>query len=336
MTKTYIITPNYNGLQFLRNYFESLISQTYTDFKIVFIDNSDNNDSLEFIEGNYDKQLKEGKIIAIKNPQNYGFARSNNIGIKKAFEDEESEYILCVNNDTKVMPNFLEEIVNCAKRHLDAGSIQAKMIWGQYPEFIDSTGLEYSKNGLGFNRGAYESSSKYNEEKEIFGCCAGACLYTKEALEDIKIDNEYFDEDFFAYYEDFDLALRSRWANWSAWYCPEAVVYHYKGGTGGIISDFTVYHNWRNYTWTVFKNLPGNYIIRHSYLIFPTELVQIGINLIKKKPIIIKAKIDAYRHLNKFLKKKKKIKKRIDLDDLEKWFIMKWKVKIPEDVEIDS
>ena len=168
MTKIYIVTPNYNGLGFLKNYFESLLNQTYANFKIVFIDNSDDNSSIEFITNNYNDELKKGKIIIIKNPENYGFARSNNIGMKKAFTDAECEYIICLNNDTHVIPEFLEEIIKSAKKHPDAGSIQAKMIWGQYPELIDSVGLEYSKNGLGFNRGAYKPSEEYNEEEEIF------------------------------------------------------------------------------------------------------------------------------------------------------------------------
>lgn len=336
MAQTYIITPNYNGIQFLRDYFESLLNQTYKDYNIVFIDNSDDNSSIDFIKENYDIQLKKRKIIITKNPENYGFARSNNLGIKKALEDKDCEYIVCLNNDIKVIPEFLEKLIQCAEKHSDAGSVQAKMIWGQYPHLIDSVGLEYSKNGLGFNRGAYESSNNYNKEEEIFGCCAGACLYKREALEDIKIDNEYFDEDFFAYYEDFDLALRLRWACWTAWYCPEAIVCHYKGGTGGIISNFAVYHNWRNYTWTIFKNLPLKYVITHFYLIIINELIQIMISLLRKKPITIKAKIDAYKNINKFLKKNKKVKKKIDFKDLEKWFIMKWRVKIPKDVKINS
>lgn len=332
MTETYIITPNYNGMIFLEDYFVSLFNQTYKDFKIVFIDNSPNNDSIDFIKNKYKEKLEEERIIIIKNPENYGFAKSNNIGIKKTLEDNECKYIVCLNNDIKTESDFLEKLILCLKKHHDAGSIQAKIIWGQYPEFIDSVGLEYSKNGLGFNRGAYEHSNEYNEEKEIIGCCAGACLYKKEALEDIKINDEYFDEDFFAYYEDFNLALRLRWAGWSALYCPESIVYHYKGGTGGIISDFAVYHNWRNNVWTVFKNLPLNYIIRHFYLILLSELMQIGISLLRKKPIIIKAKIDAYKNIRKILKKKKKIKKRIDIKELEKLFIIKWKVKIPKSV----
>lgn len=331
MVETYIITPNYNGLEFLENYFESLLNQSYSEFKIIFIDNSKDTNSVDFIKENYNDQLSNGRIILIENPENYGFARSNNIGFKKALQDDECNYLLCLNNDTKIKPNFLEEMLTCAKEHINAGSIQAKLIWGQYPKLIDSVGIEYSKNGLGFNRGAYESSDKYNKEEEIFGCCAAACLYRKDALTDIIIDNEFFDEDFFAYYEDFDLALRLRWAGWSSWYCPNAIAYHYKGGTGGIVSDFTIYHNWRNYNWTLFKNLPQDYIIKHFYLIFINDLIQIGITLARNRSSsAVKAKIDAYRNIKKFLDKNKKINKRIEFEDLEKWFINKWRVKIPK------
>ena len=165
--------------------------------------------------------------------------------------------------------------------------------------------MEYSKNGLGFNRGAYEESDEYNKEEEILGCCAGACLYRREALEDVKLEGEYFDEDFFAYYEDFDLALRLRWAGWSSWYCPDAVVWHYKGGTEEPLSDFTVYYNWRNYTWTLWKNMPSSFLIKNLHLIIACEISQIALNIIRGKFIIIRAKIDGYKSINKFLNQKK-------------------------------
>lgn len=327
MTETYIITPDYNGKKFLNKYFNSLFNQTYDDFKIIFVDNSPNNDSIDFIKEHYADKL-DLKIIIIKNPQNYGFAEANNMGIKEAFKDKECKYIICLNNDVEAEPNFLEELIKCSNNHPDAGSIQSKMIWGIKPEFIDSVGLEYSKNGLGFNRGTNESSKAYNQEEEILGCCAGACLYQRTALEDVKLDDDYFDKDFFAYYEDFDMALRLRWAGWSAWYSPTAAVYHHKGGTGGVISDFTVYHNWRNYTWTIFKNLPLNYIIKHIHLIIVSELSQIALSLLRKKPVILKAKMDAYRNISKFSRKGRDINKTVPFKELEKWFVMKWKTKV--------
>lgn len=325
MVETYIVTPDYKGEKFLEKYFSSLLQQSYTDFKIIFIDNSPHNTSIDYIKQNYSTEISKHKIQIIKNPENYGFARANNQGIEEAIVDAECKYIVCLNNDTEVHKDFLEKLIATAAKHPEAGSIQPKMIWAQNPDLIDSVGLEYSRNGLGFNRGAYESVDKYQNGEEILGCCAGACLYRREALEDVKIDVEYFDEDFYAYYEDFDLALRLRWAGWSAWYDPEAVVWHYKGGTKQPLSDFTVYYNWRNYTWTIFKNLPIKFILKNFYIIISTEIAQIILNLIRRKSVILKSKVDSYKKITYFNNKQKKIKKKISFDDLEKQFICKWK-----------
>lgn len=325
MTETYIVTPDYNGTKFLEGYFHSLFRQTYQDFRIIFVDNSPHDDSTRFIGKTYPREVETEKIVIIKNPENYGFARANNIGIHKALEDPSCRYILCLNNDTTSQGDFLMKLTNCAKRHPNAGSIQSKMIWGSNPELLDSAGIEYSRNGLSFNRGEYEPENHYNHEEEIFGCCAGASLYRREALEDIEDNGDYFDSDFFAYYEDFDLALRLRWAGWAAWYCPDAVVNHHKGGTKNARSDFTVYHNWRNYTWTLFKEMPTSYLMKNLHRILIAELSQVGINLARGKPVIFKAKWDAYRNIGRFLEKKKRIKRTVPLSEVEKWFVNRWK-----------
>ncbi|MCK9151633.1 glycosyltransferase family 2 protein [Methanobacterium alcaliphilum] len=326
MVKTYIVTPNYNGVKFLEKYFSSIFNQTYNNYNVIFVDNSPGDDSIGYITNNYSTEMSSGKIKLIQNPENYGFAKANNQGIEKAFEDPECEYIVCLNNDTEIKEDFLEKLVLIAEKYPKAGSIQSKMIWGQNPDLIDSVGLEYSKNGLGFNRGAYKSFKCYNTEEEILGCCAGACLYRRDALEDIKLEGEYFDEDFFAYYEDFDLALRLRWAGWSAWYCPDAIVWHYKGGTEKPLSDFTVYYNWRNYTWTIFKNLPNSFIIKNLHLIILSEISQICLNLLRRKYVIFKTKFVAYSQIRTFLNKKSKIRKEENFDELKKFFITKWRL----------
>jgi GT2 family glycosyltransferase len=328
MVKAYIITPNYNGLEFLDRFFKSIFEQSYRNFKIVFVDNSPNDDSIRHIKKNYPGEL--GRLVIIKNPENYGFTKANNIGINVALKDKECEYVICLNNDTEVKPDFLEELITSAKKHPYAGSIQAKLIWSQNIKLIDSVGLEYSKNGLGFNRGAFKLVDTYEDEEEIFGCCAGACLYRRAALEDIKVDNDFFDGDFFAYYEDVDLAIRLRWAGWTAWFSPKSIVYHYKGGTTGNKTDFTVYYTWRNYTWTLYKNLPCRYILKNSYLIIACEISQIIVNLLRKKPIIIRSKITAYKNLRIFVKKKKTIKKKVEFKEIEKWFILKWREETPK------
>lgn len=326
MVETYIVTPNYNGLVFLKEYFESLEIQTYADFKIVFVDNSNDNDSIDYIKTNYEN-IFSNKLIIIKNNENFGFAKATNIGIKESKKDNNCKYIVCLNNDVKLFPDFLEKLIKCAENHSEAGSIQSKMIFGYNSNYINSVGAEFSINGLGFSRGAYESVLLYNKEEEIIGTGAGASLYKLKALEDTKIDEEYFDESFFAYYEDTDLALRLRWAGWKSYYCPDAKIYHFVGGTNKAHSDFTVYHMGRNYTWTFFKNMPSNYIIKKFYLLILCEIAQILLNLSRGKLIIIKSKIDAYKNIRRILKKNNKIKKRIEFCELEQWFINKWRVK---------
>jgi Predicted glycosyltransferases len=202
------------------------------------------------------------------------------------------------------------------------------MIWGQNRKLIDSAGLEYSLNGLGFNRGAYEPVENFNERARILGCCAGACLYRREALEDVEVDGEYFDEDFFAYYEDFDLALRLRSAGWDSLYAPDATVYHYKGGTNPFVSDFTVYHNWRNYTWTFIKNMPVDLLLMCLPLFVLTEIIQVLLNIKRGKLIILRAKYDAYRGLGRVMCKRRALK-RVPESEIKEYLTMRWSVKVP-------
>ncbi|MBA2852740.1 GT2 family glycosyltransferase [Methanococcus maripaludis] len=330
MTETYIITPDYNGVNFLEKYFSSLFSQTYQEFKIIFVDNSQTSESFDFINKNYPSRLSN-QIIYIKNPENYGFAKATNIGIKKAMDDPECKYVVCLNNDIYAESTFLEELIKCAKKNYKTGSVQSKMIWGQYPELIDSVGIEYSKNGLGFNRGAYEPVEIYNLEEEILGCCAGACLYKRTALEDIEYNKEYFDENFFAYYEDIDIALRLQFAGWKSIYCPTSIVYHYRGGTGGTFSSFNVYYSGRNYTYTFLKNMPGTTFLKNLHLVIFAELAQILINILRKKPVILKAKFDAYRNFFKMMEKRKNIKK-IN-KKIESLFVLKWRPKSSDSIK---
>ncbi|WBF08292.1 glycosyltransferase family 2 protein [Methanothermobacter thermautotrophicus] len=327
MPETYIITPNLNGVSFLEVYFRSLLRQTYEDFRVVFIDNGSSDGSVDFIKSNFSEYLGD-RIILIENHENLGFAASNNQGIRIALDDPQCRYVVCLNNDTEVLPDFIENLILAAGDDERVGSVQARMIWGQNRKLIDSAGLEYSLNGLGFNRGAYEPVENFNERARILGCCAGACLYRREALEDVEVDGEYFDEDFFAYYEDFDLALRLRSAGWDSLYAPDAIVYHYKGGTNPFVSDFTVYHNWRNYTWTFIKNMPVDLLLMCLPLFVLTEIIQVLLNIKRGKLIILRAKYDAYRGLGRVIRKRRALK-RVPESEIKEYLTMRWSVKVP-------
>jgi GT2 family glycosyltransferase len=159
---------------------------------------------------------------------------------------------------------------------------------------------------LGFNREGYLAEPCYSEV-EIFGCCAGACLYTRKALEKVGL----FDEDFKLYFEDFDLAFRLRNAGFLAYFCPKAVMWHYKNVAYNKVKNYF----WsRNYTINFLKNMPLN-----IPLLLLTECIMLGMNLVKGRFEIIKAKWDAYKYVFTKLERQSLNKK------TELFMVMKWR-----------
>jgi GT2 family glycosyltransferase len=103
---------------------------------------------------------------------------------------------------------------------------------------LDTTGLQVKRSRRSLDRGAGEADeSQYDAATEVFGVSAAAALYRREALEDVRLGNEFFDDDFFAYKEDVDLAWRLQRRGWSSRYVPNAVAYHHRGVQGDTRSD---------------------------------------------------------------------------------------------------
>jgi GT2 family glycosyltransferase len=320
-----VVVLNQNSLKYTIRTLEYLKKITYPNYEVILVDNGLSEKDAEILKEKY-----RGFIKIIKNKENSGISKGENMAIKEAVKEKETEYIVFLHNDNITESDFLDQLVKSSQSHPEAGSIQAKMPLKEF-NLIDAVGLEYSRNGLGFHRGIYESVDKYTQEEEIFGCCGRACLYKKEALEDIKIDDKYFDEDFFTTYEDVDLAFRLQWAGWKSWYCPEAIVFHshFKEDAPRAPSKSIIYHSRRNQIWTWLKNFPFIFILKNLHWLLLIDIIQIGLDLLRKRFVGIKGKFDAYSNLEKVLKKRKKIKKKVDFSEIEKWLILQWKIPSP-------
>ncbi len=121
------------------------------------------------------------------------------------------------------------------------------------PNRLDGTGDAYFALGVPWRGGYGRAASEVPPEGEAFGPCAAAALYSTAAFRDV----DGFDERFFCYLEDVDLAFRLRLAGGRCIQVPEAVVHHIGSATAGAGSHFTVYHLSRNQLWTFVKNMPG-------------------------------------------------------------------------------
>lgn len=287
-----IIIVNYNGLNFLEKCLSSLLSQTYHDIEIIFVDNGSIDESVAYVK----KEFPSVRVII--NKENFGFAKGNNIGIKEA----KGDLIATLNNDTEVVPVWIAELVKVINSGKDVGMCASKMLFMKDQKLINSTGIYISRSGACWDRGIFEKDAgQYDSIDDIFGPCAGAAMYKKEMLQEVGL----FDEDFCAYVEDVDLAFRGRLAGWKCLYVPKAIVYHVHGGTAGYMTDYTIYHSDRNIVWNCVKNFPKWILITSLPWIIGRNVAVVPYYILKGHTIaILRSKIDAIKGIPEMLVKR--------------------------------
>ena len=243
--KASIVTPNYNGERFLETFFESLNSDPEYIGEVIIVDNGSTDKSKEYIK----RSEFNFPVTLIENTENLGFSPAVNQGIRKA----KYEYIFSLNNDTQVKKGSIKALLDLISSGPEIFSVQAKMLQYDNKELIDDVGDEYNLLAWTKKTGENHDSNEYCEVKEIFSACAGAAMYRKSLLAEIGM----FDDNYFAYMEDVDLAIRSRINGYTNLLCPDAIVYHIGSATSGSRhNDFKVRLAARNNVWTVYKNQP--------------------------------------------------------------------------------
>ena len=136
------------------------------------------------------------------------------------------------------------------------GAAASKIYLDTKDDIIDAAGIVVFRDGLSIGRGRLERGDFYDREEEVFfasGCCFMA---RKSMLEDIKVGNEYFEEDFFMYADDTDLGWRARLRGWKTIYTPQAKLYHAHSAAAGTYSALKAFHVERNRIWIAVKYFP--------------------------------------------------------------------------------
>ena len=243
--KVSVVTPNYNGERFLKTFFESLNSDSECIGEVIIVDNGSTDKSKEYIKGSsFDFPVK-----LIENEENLGFSPAVNQGILES----QYEYIFSLNNDTEVRKGSIRALVDLISSDDNIFSVQAKMLRYDNKELVDDVGDEYNLLAWTKKTGENHNSNENTEVREIFSAGAGAAMYKKSLLSEIGM----FDDNFFAYMEDVDLAIRSRINGYRNLLCPDAIVYHIGSATSGSrYNEFKVRLAARNNVWVVYKNLP--------------------------------------------------------------------------------
>lgn len=217
------------------------------------------------------------------------------------------------------------ELVKVAERE-EADMCASKMLSYKNTNIIDSTGILMFKDGGAIDRETGIPDNDHDQVEEVFGPCAGAALYKREMFDEVGL----FGADYFAYFEDVDLAWRARLAGCKCFFVPSAILYHIKAGSAS--SPFVLYHRERNRIWSIAKNMSLMSIICNLHWIIAKWVVLRVWFHRKNIKELARADIGALKGLPRMLKKRREIQKlRVVPDsDIRKWMISPiehWRIK---------
>ncbi len=344
-----ITIVTWNSAQYLDECFGALALLDYPDLEVIIIDNASEDETRAQL-----KQV-ETKWQVIYNDRNVGFAAGQNQAIRVSH----GEWVLCLNPDVVLSPDFVTQLVAASQAHPDAGSLCGKLLrWDPMPEapskspgsdlkghgfqpcrqgaqipplgaegevpqglkpgslaslngtpegvplqnfepegsvysglngtpdppqqaqtrrlprtpgegvplqentgeetsgigadphktnIIDSTGIYFTPNMRHLDRGAEEiDRGQYDRVQYVFGASGAAAFFRRDFIEAVSVEGEFFDEDFFAFREDGDLAWRAQVMGWKCLYTPAAVAWHVRRVTPERRKDLPLVINWHS------------------------------------------------------------------------------------------
>jgi hypothetical protein len=270
-----ILVLNHNGKAFLDDLFLSLRNTNYPHFEVMLIDNASTDDSVTHTQQHYPwvKLLETGV--------NGGFSYAYN----EAFKQAGGRYLLLLNNDVTVDPDWLRPMVSAMESDPSIGAVQPKLV-----SMLDPTDFEYAgaaggfmdRYGFPFLRGRVFNSlekdkGQYDDEATIFWTTGAAMLLRADAL----AFTGGLDEDFVHHMEEIDLCWRLNLVGYQLKVIPEGKVYHYGGATITPDSYRKLYWNHRNSLFMLIKNVDSKQLLPVLAGRWGLDLLAIGFAITK-------------------------------------------------------
>jgi GT2 family glycosyltransferase len=241
-----VIVPTLNGAHLLSTCLDSLARQSYPNLEVIVADGASTDGTDDLVARAYPNV----RLLAL--PRNAGFAGNVNAGLRAARGD----VLLLLNNDAEAEPDWVAVCVDTLERAPGAGSVATKVLFADR-RTINSAGDLFCRDGSARQRGAGRlDDGSFDEPGPVFGATGGAAAYRREMLADVGL----FDEAFFMYLEDVDLAFRAQMLGWPCIYQPMARAYHLGSATGG--GRLASFYNGRNLIRLLAKDVPSALVPR--------------------------------------------------------------------------
>ena len=314
----------YNSGRFIKRCLESVLDQKYPYFEVIVIDNNSGDGTIDILEP------FEDRCRIIYNEENIGFSAAQN----QAIAMSDSAWVLTLNPDMLLLTGFIEALVAAGSVDPKVGTVCAKLMTMSatfdFPEepLVDSTGIYFTPNLRHLDRGSLQvDNGDFGNYEYVFGATAAAALYRREMVKDITILGEFFDNDFFAYREDADVAWRAQLMGWKCLYVPYAKGYHVRkalpGNRRALPPEINM-HSVKNRFLLRIKNMTPGLYRRNFFTITARDLVVIACCLLWEHSSL-EAFPRLFRNWRHTMAKRRAImaRQRVDEEYIASWFSFK-------------
>jgi GT2 family glycosyltransferase len=270
------VVVNHQGRDLLRPCLESVeqaLRRVDGDTELIVVDNGSSDGSRELVRDAF----PSAKLVPL--PGNEGFSGGVVRGIAKAH----GRWVALLNNDATIAPDGLVEMLAAGEADARIGSVAPQIRFADRPGVVNSAGLELDCLGIAADRlvGSAVDALQDRQPEDIFGATGGAALLRRIMLD----ETGGFDESFFAFFEDVDLAWRARALGWRAVYTPRAVVHHHHSATARHGSPAKLYLVGRNRVRALAKNATTGLLIRHGLRMALYDALYVGYVLVSARTL---------------------------------------------------
>lgn len=311
----------YNSGRFIKRCLESVLEQKYPSLEVVVIDNASTDGTVDILE-----QFQDRCRIHY-NDENVGFAAAQN----QAIGLSNGEWVLTLNPDVLLLKNFIQALVDAGQVDPKVGTVCGKLLTIRASfdlpdkQLVDSTGIYFTPMLRHLDRGSQEvDNGHYLNVEYVFGATAAAALYRRQMIEDVAIQGEFFDPDFFVYREDADVAWRAQLMGWRCIYTPMARGYHVRNvlpGNRRALPPEINMHSVKNRFLMRIKNMTGDLYRRNWLSITTRDLVVFGACVVRERTSL-KAFWYLARNWRRVVAKRQEImqRRRVKDDYIASWF----------------
>ena len=293
----------------------SVRAQTLAPIELLVVDNGSTDGTDRRLR---DLALSSERILLGRNT---GFSAAHNLAIART----SAPFYLALNPDVTLSRAFLETLVEAAASDGGIGSASPRLTRAAGTGLIDSAGIYLLPSQRHLDRGQDEPDrGQFRRREYVFGVTGAAGLYRRAMLEDVAIGGEVFDEDYFAYREDVDLAWRAQWRGWRCLYVPEAEAFHVRRVTPerrALLPPEVNRASVRNRFLLRIKNQPLAHALRFAAPALWRDLQVIGYTLVREQSSL-PAFADLVRLLPRMVRKRRQIMGRrvVSNADMARWF----------------